>query len=133
MEEAWKKAGIIFGIGAVVFSISLILSLQFYYMEEDPYAESYYPPDYYYDDDPVSMTWAEACGEYGGDSTCHELEQEKYSLIGGGLLCAGLAVVCFAKHEEEYREMASRGLDNLQTQQSENKQPAPITIEIKKN
>ena len=129
MEEAWKKAGIIFGIGAVVFSISLILSLQFYYMEDHPDAE--YPPDYYYDDDPVSMTWAEACGEYGA-STCHELEQEKYSLIGGGLLCAGLAVVCFAKHEEEYREMASRGLDNLQTQQSENKQPAPITIEIKK-
>ncbi len=117
MEEAWKKAGIIFGIGAVVFSISLVLSLQFYYMEDHP------------NDD--SMTWAEACGEYGA-STCHELEQEKYSLIGGGLLCAGLAVVCFAKHEEEYREMASRGLDNLQTQQSENKQPAPITIEIKK-
>ena len=131
MEEAWKKAGIIFGIGAVVFSISLVLSLQFYYMEDHPYAESYYPPDYDYDDDPVSMTWAEACGEYGA-STCHELEQEKYSLIGGALLCAGLAVVCFAKHEEEYREMASRGLDNLQTQQSENKQPAPITIEIKK-
>ena len=129
MEEAWKKAGIIFGIGAVVFSISLILSLQFYYMEDHP--DAGYPPDYYYDDDPVSMTWAEACGEYGA-STCHELEQEKYSLIGGGLLCAGLAVVCFAKHEEEYREMASRGLDNLQTQQSENKQPAPITIEIKK-
>ena len=127
MEEAWKKAGIIFGIGAVVFSISLVLSLQFYYMEDHPYVES----DYYYDDDPVSMTWAEACGEYGA-STCHELEQEKYSLIGGGLLCAGLAVVCFAKHEEEYREMASRGLNNLQTQQSENKQPAPITIEIKK-
>ena len=131
MEEAWKKAGIIFGIGAVVFSISLVLSLQFYYMEDHPYAEPNYPQDYYYDDDHVSMTWAEACGEYGA-STCHELEQEKYSLIGGGLLCAGLAVVCFAKHEEEYREMASRGLDNLQTQQSENKQPAPITIEIKK-
>lgn len=131
MEEAWKKAGIIFGIGAVAFSISLILSLQFYYMEEDPYADVYYND--YYDDGSNDMTWAEACGEYGGDSTCHELEQEKYSLIGGGLLCAGLAVVCFAKHEEEYREMASRGLDNLQTQQSENKQPAPITIEIKKN
>lgn len=131
MEEAWKKAGIIFGIGAVVFSISLILSLQFYYMEEDPLADVYYND--YYDDGSNDMTWAEACGEYGGDSTCHELEQEKYSLIGGGLLCAGLAVVCFAKHEEEYREMASRGLDNLQTQQSENKQPAPITIEIKKN
>lgn len=131
MEEAWKKAGIIFGIGAVAFSISLILSLQFYYMEEDPYADVYYND--YYDDHSNDMTWAEACGEYGGDSTCHELEQEKYSLIGGGLLCAGLAVVCFAKHEEEYREMASRGLDNLQTQQSENKQPAPITIEIKKN
>ncbi len=130
MEEAWKKAGIIFGIGAVVFSISLILSLQFYYIEEDPYADVYYND--YYDDGSNDMTWAEACGEYGGDSTCHELEQEKYSLIGGGLLCAGLAVVCFAKHEEEYREMASRGLDNLQTQQSENKQPAPITIEIKK-
>lgn len=131
MEEAWKKAGIIFGIGAVVFSISLILSLQFYYMEEDPLADVYYND--YYDDGSNDMTWAEACGGYGGDSTCHELEQEKYSLIGGGLLCAGLAVVCFAKHEEEYREMASRGLDNLQTQQSENKQPAPITIEIKKN
>ena len=131
MEEAWKKAGIIFGIGAVVFSISLVLSIQFYYMEDHPYAESNYPPGYYNDDDPDSMTWAEACGEYGA-STCHELEQEKYSLIGGGLLCAGLAVVCFAKHEEEYREMASRGLDNLQTQQNENKQPAPITIEIKK-
>ena len=131
MEEAWKKAGIIFGIGAVVFSISLILSLQFYYMEDDPFADVYYND--YYDDGSNDMTWAEACGEYGGDSTCHELEQEKYSLIGGGLLCAGLAVVCFAKHEEEYREMASRGLDNLQTQQSENKQPAPITIEIKKN
>ena len=131
MEEAWKKAGIIFGIGVVAFSISLILSLQFYYMEEDPYADVYYND--YYDDGSNDMTWAEACGEYGGDSTCHELEQEKYSLIGGGLLCAGLAVVCFAKHEEEYREMASRGLDNLQTQQSENKQPAPITIEIKKN
>ena len=130
MEEAWKKAGIIFGIGALVFSISLILSLQFYYIEEDPYADVYYND--YYDDGSNDMTWAEACGEYGGDSTCHELEQEKYSLIGGGLLCAGLAVVCFAKHEEEYREMASRGLDNLQTQQSENKQPAPITIEIKK-
>jgi len=130
MEEAWKKAGIIFGIGAVVFSISLILSLQFYYMEEDPLADVYYND--YYDDGSNDMTWAEACGGYGGDSTCHELEQEKYSLIGGGLLCAGLAVVCFAKHEEEYREMASRGLDNLQTQQSENKQPAPITIEIKK-
>ena len=131
MEEAWKKAGIIFGIGAVVFSISLVLSLQFYYMEEDPHADVYYND--YYDDGSNDMTWAEACGEYGGDSTCHELEQEKYSLIGGGLLCAGLAVVCFAKHEEEYREMASRGLDNLQTQQSENKKPAPITIEIKKN
>ena len=131
MEEAWKKAGIIFGIGAVVFSISLVLSLQFYYMEEDPLADVYYND--YYDDGSNDMTWAEACGEYGGDSTCHELEQEKYSLIGGGLLCAGLAVVCFAKHEEEYREMASRGLDNLQTQQSENKKPAPITIEIKKN
>lgn len=131
MEEAWKKAGIIFGIGAVVFSISLILSLQFYYMEDYPLADVYYND--YYDDGSNDMTWAEACGEYGGDSTCHELEQEKYSLIGGGLLCAGLAVVCFAKHEEEYREMASRGLDNLQTQQSENKQPAPITIEIKKN
>ena len=126
MEEAWKKAGIIFGIGAVVFSISLILSLQFYYMEDHPSAEDYY------DDDSVSMTWAEACGEYGA-STCHELEQEKYSLIGSALICAGLAVVCFAKHEEEYIEMASRGLDNLQTQQSENKKPAPITIEIKKN
>ena len=86
-----------------------------------------------YDDGSNDMTWAEACGGYGGDSTCHELEQEKYSLIGGGLLCAGLAVVCFAKHEEEYREMASRRLDSLQTQQSENKKPAPITIEIKKN
>ena len=133
MEEAWKKAGIIFGIGAVAFSISLILSLQFYYIEKDPHSDLYHTPDYYYDDDPVSTTWADTCGEYSGDSTCHELEQEKYSLIGGGLLCAGLAVICFAKHEEEYREMASRGLDNLQTQQSENKQPAPITIEIKKD
>ena len=131
MEEAWKKAGIIFGIGAVVFSISLILSLQFYYMEDYPLADVYYND--YYDDGSNDMTWAEACGEYGGDSTCHELEQEKYSLIGGGLLCAGLAVVCFAKHEEEYREMASSRLDSLQTQQSENKKPAPITIEIKKN
>ena len=100
-------------------------------MEEDPYAESYYPPDYYYDDDPVSMTWAEACGEYGGDSTCHELEQEKYSLIGGALLCAGLALVCFAKQEEENRVASSRGLNNLQTSHGENLQPAPITIEIK--
>ena len=114
----------------MVFSISLILSIQFYYIEEDPYADVYYND--YYDDGSNDMTWADTCGEYSGDSTCHELEQEKYSLIGGGLLCAGLAVVCFAKHEEEYREMASRGLDNLQTQQSENKQPAPITIEIKK-
>ena len=68
MEEAWKKAGIIFGIGVVAFSISLILSLQFYYMEEDPYADVYYND--YYDDGSNDMTWAEACGEYSGDSTC---------------------------------------------------------------
>ena len=115
MEEAWKKAGIIFGVGTVVFSISLLLSIQFYYMEDEYESE----------------TWANACSGYDGDPLCHELEQEKYSLIGGALLCAGLALVCFAKQEEENRVASSRGLNNLQTSHGENLQPAPITIEIK--
>ena len=124
MEEAWKKAGIIFGVGTVVFSISLLLSIQFYFME-DEYG------GYYYVDEYESETWANACSGYDGDPVCHELEQEKYPLIGGALLCAGLALVCFAKQEEENRVASSRGLNNLQTSHGENLQPAPITIEIK--
>ena len=55
-------------------------------------------------------------------ATPHAMSWSKRNTLDwGGLLCAGLAVVCFAKHEEEYREMASRRLDSLQTQQSENK------------
>ena len=60
MEEAWKKAGIIFGVGTVVFSISLLLSIQFYFME-DEYS------GYYYVDEYESETWANACSGYDGD------------------------------------------------------------------
>ncbi len=120
MQEGWKKAGGVFIAATVVFGISLFFSLQFYYFTD-------YGGEY---------SIAEECGDWD-DYYCHNIEQEKYSLLGGGLIAAGLAVVCFTRRDEINQGLAQFMQSNVgeagQGEQGSNPlQPAPITIEINK-
>ncbi len=107
MEQGWKKAGIIFIVATIVFTISLFLNINFYYATEVP---EYY---YFYDDNNDNhLTISESCRDFEGDFMCHTVEQEKYHLLGGGLVSAGLAIICFTKQDEEDNKLA--GIDNSQ-------------------
>ena len=119
MQEGWKKAGGVFIAATVVFGISLFFSIQYYYFTD---YEGY--------------SVAEECGDWN-DYYCHNIEQEKYSLLGGGLIAAGLAIVCFTRLDEINQGLAQFMQSNVgeanQVEKSrEVSQPAPITIEIKK-
>ena len=136
MRKYWRISGQLMGAATLVFALSLLFNLHYFYVDTHPdyanyqYDDGYYYDDYgYYTDDDLEMTtYAEQCDIFARDHICYTVGNEKFSLLGAGLVSAGLAIICFAKQDEVDREASSSATQSAPTQ---NQQPAPITIQVK--
>ena len=138
MRKYWRISGQLMGAATLVFALSLLFNLHYFYVDTHPdYGNYYYSNDgyyyddygYYTDDDDLEMTtYAEQCDIFARDPICYTVGNEKFSLLGAGLVSAGLAIICFAKQDEVDREASSSATQRAPTQ---NQQPAPITIQVK--
>ncbi len=131
MRKYWKISGQLMGAATLFFALALLFNLHYYYVDTHPDYDNYnYNDGYYnYDDDDVEMTThAEQCDIFSRDPICYTIGNDKFSLVGAGLLSAGLAVICLAKQDEVDREASSSATQSAPPQ---NQQPAPITIEVK--
>ena len=132
MRKYWRISGQLMGAATLVFALSLLFNLHYFYVDTHPdYSDDgyYYDDRGYYDDDDLEMTtYAEQCDIFARDPICYTVGNEKFSLLGAGLVSAGLAIICFAKQDEVDRETNSSATQSALTQ---NQQPAPITIQVK--